>query len=107
LPALDLLLDNDLMDIRSVTGHGWYSNIFVSKNNQLRRFNERTDITDKADSLCLFFHDPSLFDEEKMKKSINFFRFYRNKDGELINRQLKHVHCVIKGKDKVFVFDIE
>lgn len=72
LPALDLMLDGNLMDIRSVTGRGWYSNIFVSKNDQLRRFNARTDITDKADSLCLYFHDPALFDEEKMKKSINF-----------------------------------
>ena len=107
LPALDLMLDGNLMDIRSVTGRGWYSNIFVSKNDQLRRFNARTDITDKADSLCLYFHDPALFDEEKMKKSINFFRFFRNNKGELLNKHLRHVHCVIKGRDNVLVFDIE
>lgn len=107
LPALDLILDDKLMDIRSVTGRGWYSNIFVTKNDQLRRFNARTDITDKADSLCLYFHDPALFDEEKMRKSINFFRFYRNNKGELLNKHLKHIHCVIKGREEVLVFDIE
>lgn len=107
MTALDLMIDDKIMDIRSVTGHGWYSNIFVSKNEQLRRFNARTDIIDKADSLCLYFHDPTLFDVDKMKKSINFFRFYRDKKGNLIDRQLKHVHCVIKGRDKVLVFDIE
>ena len=27
LAALDLMLDDTVMDIKSVTGHGWYSNI--------------------------------------------------------------------------------
>lgn len=106
LPALDLSLDDKLMDIRSVTGHGWYSNIFVSKNDQLRRFNARTDISDKADSLCLYFHDPALFNEEKMRKSINFYRFFRGNHGAPINRYLKHVYCVIKGQNELQVFDI-
>ena len=74
------------MDIRSVTGRGWYSNIFVSKNDQLRRYNNRNDIHDKADSLCLYFHDSKLFNEIKMAKSINYFKFYRDKKGKLLNR---------------------
>lgn len=106
VPALDLLIDDILMDIRSVTGHGWYSNIFVSKNDQLRRFNRRKDISEKADSLCLYFHDPALFNEEKMEKSINYFRFYRDLSGELIDRKLKHVYCVIRGRDRIIKYDI-
>lgn len=107
LPALDMRLDDVLMDIRSVTGKGWYSNIFQTKNDQLRRFNERTDISEKADALCLYFHDPALFDEVKMRKSINFFRFFRDKSGKLIDKDLKRIYCVIKGRDEVLTFDIE
>lgn len=106
LPALDMMMDDILMDIRSVTGRGWYSNIFVKKNEQLRRFNARADIDVKADSLCLYFHNPELFDEVKMKKSINFFRFYRDIAGNLLDKDLKRVYCVIKGEDDVLVFDI-
>ena len=106
LPALDMILDDILMDIRSVTGHGWYSNIFVSKNDQLRRFNRRKDISEKADSLCLYFHDPALFNEEKMEKPINYFRFYRDLSGELIDRDLKHVYCVIRGRERIIKYDI-
>ena len=107
LPALDLRLDDTIMDIRSVTGKGWYSNIFVKKNDQLRRFNKREDITDKSDSLCLYFHDPKLFNEEKMEKSLNFFRFYRGQDGNLIKRELKHIYCVIKGRKDILIYHME
>lgn len=95
------------MDIRSVTGKGWYSNIFVSKNDQLRRFNKREDLQDKANSLCLYFHNPELFNEEKMKKSINYFKFYRDKAGNLIDKDLKHIFCVIKGRTEIIRYDIE
>ena len=57
LPALDLELDGVKMDIRSVTGRGWYSNIFVAKNKQLHRYNSREDVTEQVNSLCLYFHD--------------------------------------------------
>lgn len=107
LPALDLRLDDTIMDIRSVTGKGWYSNIFVKKNDQLRRFNKREDITDKSDSLCLYFHDPNLFDEEKMEKSLNFFRFYRGQDGNIIKRELKHIYCVIKDRKDILIYHME
>lgn len=107
LPALDILLDDKIMDIRSITGKGWYSNVFVKKNDQLRRYNARTDIEEKADTLCLYFHDASLFNEEKMRKSISFFRFFRDNKGNLIDRHLKRIICVIRGKDKLVTFDIE
>jgi len=106
LSSLDLNLDDNLMDIRSITGHGWYSNVFVSKNKQLRKFNRRDDVLTKADSLCLYFHDPSLFDDVKMKKSIKYFRFCRDNNGGLLERELKHVYCVIKGERKILKFDI-
>lgn len=106
LPALDMELDNVTMDIRSITGRGWYSHVFIKKNDQLRRYNRRTDISKKADALCLYFHDPSLFDETKMLKSINYFRFYRDESGRLLRRELKRVYCVIKGRDDLLVYTI-
>lgn len=106
LPALDMKLDNIIMDIRSITGRGWYSHVFIKKNDQLRRYNNRTDIFEKADALCLYFHEPSLFDEQKMKKSINYFRYYRDKSGELLARELKRIFCVIKGKDNILVYEV-
>ena len=106
LPALDLNMDGTTMDIASVTGRGWYSNIFVRKNNQLRRYNEREDISEPASAVCLYFHDPRLFSEEKMMKSINYFRHYRDQSGNLINRHLTKVYCVLKGGSKVLTFEI-
>lgn len=106
LAALDMELNNIKMDIRSVTGNGWYSNIFVRKNEQLHRYNARTDITEKADTLCLYFHEPTLFNETNMKKSINKFRHMRNDDGKLLKQYLKRVHCVIKGSGEIKTYDI-
>ena len=99
-------LDNVLMDIRSITGKGWYSNVFVKKNEQLRRFNRRTDIEEKADTLCLYFHDSTLFDERKMEKSINYFKFYRTETGELLEIDLKRVYCVVRGREDVLIYEI-
>ncbi len=101
-----MTLDGILMDIRSVTGRGWYSNIFVKKNDQLRRYNARTDITEKADTLCLYFHDPTLFDEKKMMKSLNYFRFYRDESGKMLNKHIKHVFCVVRGMTEILKYDV-
>ena len=101
-----MVMDDKYMDIRSVTGRGWYSNIFVKKNDQLRRYNSRSDVEEKADALCLYFHDPNLFDETKMKKSINYFKFYRNFDGNLLDKDLKHIYCVIKGRNELLHYEI-
>ena len=106
LAALDMVMDDMTMDIRSVTGCGWYSNIFVKKNEQLRRYNNREDINEKADALCLYFHDPELFDEEKMKKSINYFKFYRDLNGNLLDKELKHIYCVISGRNELLHYEI-
>lgn len=106
LAALDMVMDDIYMDIRSVTGRGWYSNIFVKKNDQLRRYNSRSDVEEKADALCLYFYDPNLFDEKKMQKSINYFKFYRNFEGNLLDKDLKHIYCVIKGRNELLHYEI-
>lgn len=106
LAALDMELDGVIMDIKSVTGHGWYSNIFVDKNDQLRRYNARPDIKEPASVVCLYFHDPTMFSEKNMLKSIPYFKYYRDKKGNLLKRHLKKVYCIIRGETEIRIYDI-
>ena len=106
LAALDLELDGEAMDIRSITGHGWYSHALAAKNRQLTNYNAREDVEHPSNSVCLYFHDPSLFDHKKMVKSIAQFRHYRDMHGDLLKRQIKHVYCVIKGSKELLKYDI-
>lgn len=41
-----------------------------------------------------------------MKKSINYFKFYRNFDGNLLDKDLKHIYCVIKGRNELLHYEI-
>lgn len=105
--ALDLTFDDKPVDIATVTTDSLYGLRFVHKNNQIIRYNKRTDIKLKADSLILYFYEPTFFSEVKMEKSINFFKYFRDNNGELIEKLLKQVHCVIKGTDKIITYNIE
>lgn len=107
LPSLDLNLDGELMDIRSITTNGYYGAAILSKNKQLGKFNRRTDIDTKSESLCLYFHDKSLYSEKKMMKSINYYKFFRKNDGSLISRRIKRIYCVVNGEDDIIIFDIK
>lgn len=105
--ALDLTFDDKPVDIATVTTDSLYGLRFVHKNDQIIRYNKRTDIKLKADSLILYFYEPTFFSEVKMEKSINFFKYFRDNNGELIEKLLKQVHCVIKGTDKIITYNIE
>ena len=59
-----------------------------------------------CDTMCFYFHNPKLFDERKMKKSINYFRHFRTNDGRLLDKDLKHVVCVIKGRKELIEYEI-
>ena len=106
LAALDMQLNGETMDIRSITGRGWYSHVFEKKNIQLAKYNAREDVKQPSNSVCLYFHDPSLFDHEKMIKSIKRFQHYRDKHGNLLDRKIRHVYCVVKGTGKLLKYDI-
>lgn len=108
LTALDLNLDDKMADIASITSNSnRYGYTLYRKNNQLIRYNAREDVEEKADALVLYFHDPSFFSEEKIQKSINTFKYWRNSKGKPIERHLKTVHCVIKGADEVKTYTVE
>lgn len=62
LPALDLQLDGVMMDIRSITKQKrHYGSALRDKNKQLARYNARSDVRIPADTVCLYFHDGSMY----------------------------------------------
>ncbi len=112
--ALDLLLNGKRIDIRSITTPTEsYRNRLVKKNIQLGKFNGLSYVTEKADSICLYFHKPSMFSSEKMKESILELKKIQYEDketGELkhINIYVKHIYCVInEGEGKMEIFNVE
>lgn len=112
--ALDLLLNGKRTDIRSITTPTEsYRNRLVKKNIQLGKFNSLSYVTEKADSICLYFHKPSMFSSEKMKESILELKKIQHEDketGELkhINIHVKHIYCVInEGEGKMEIFNVE
>lgn len=64
--ALDIRLNGIIMDIRSITTENkHYGGALIAKNIQLKKYNARPDVPEPADSVCLYFEEPSLFEERK------------------------------------------
>ena len=101
-PSLDLELDGVIMDIRSITSNGYYGNALTAKNHQLGNVKKKTGLI--ADSVCLHFHEPSMFSEEKL---INDMEWYKKHVVEVGSKQrIKHVYVVVNGADSLKVYDI-
>lgn len=108
LTQLDMMLDNKPCDIASVTtNRRHYGMVLVSKNKQIYRYNSRDDIDTTADTLCLYFHRASMYDEKRVRRSINYYLHFRKNDGKLIDHNIKTIHCVVNGKDEIFTFSVE
>lgn len=108
--SLDLLLDGKRMDIASITVEMEnYRNPLIKKNHQIGKFKRAGN---NADSVCLYFHDPSLYDPEKVKEGFEKLKEpYKDKEtGELkyITIRIKHIYCVInEGEGRMEVFNME
>ena len=90
------------MDIRSITVGTYYGNALMAKNKQLGNINKKTKI--KADSLCLYFHDSTLFSEERLLKDI---KWYQNHVIEVGSKQrIKHLYVVVDGVSKLRTYDL-
>jgi len=99
-PALDSMSFDAMMDIRSITVNSKsYRNAICDKNEQLHRYN--ADHGTNMDSLCLYFHDPDMYDPNKMLKGYRKQYTQQNKTTENI---IKHIYCVVKGKG-IYRFD--
>lgn len=98
--ALDMVFDGVRMDIRSVCSEsGFYHNQIKAKNVQLYKWNKQQN--DTSNSVCLYFHDKSLFHEENMTESYKRFidRAKKNKQQIVI----KNILCAIKDGENLII----
>ncbi len=104
--CLDLSLDGRIMDIRTVTT-GQANNIrngIWKKNSQLAIYNGLN--ATNADSICLYFRYPDIFNDESVREAIANFKQQLKPDGTPITIHVKHVICVVKGYSQVIEYDI-
>ena len=104
LTSLDLTFDNERVDIASITQNGYYGWQMYNKNKQVERWNARPDVSTNAESFILYFHDPTMFSEEKMQQSIPFFHDKLTENGR--EQHIKRVHCVIKGSNEIKTYSL-
>lgn len=104
--ALDMELDGRMMDIRSITGRGWYWRALLKKNNQLKDYNARPDVTIPAESLCLYFHEKSMFNEENLLRSINRYKYFYDNSGHHVKPLIKKIYVIINGLKDILEYDV-
>ena len=104
-PALDMELNGEKMDIRSITEPVEdYRNALNAKNKQLSHFLQEYP-TEKAEAVCLYFHDSSLYSSAKVYTGYQRYLDYQHK----YNRPtyIRKIVCVINGEEpivKIFTF---
>ena len=93
LRSLDMMLDGVRMDIASITKNkDFYGSVLMHKNHQLYDFNNRSDVHEPADTLCVYFDDPSMFSPEKITKG---YEYMKNKTGLPIC--IRHIICAVNS----------
>ena len=105
LTSLDMILDGVSMDIKSITKNKvHYGNAIKSKNTQIVKYNARTDVHEMADTLCIYFDDPSMFAPEKIRNGYEYMKSKTTKD-----IQLRHIVCIINSAKglEIKTFDFE
>ena len=112
--SLDLELNGKRVDIASVTKECIdYRNNISGKNDQMGKFNHLPYVEEKADTLCLHFHDPKMYNAEKVTNGYQRYLNIECVDRETglsrpIHAQVKHVICTInEGNGRVEYFDFE
>ena len=108
LTSLDMMLDGHIMDIKSLTGDKdmRYGYSILTKNKQAKKYNQRKDKLQTCDSVCLYFENPEMFDHKRMREDIVWCYDQKHKDGSDIEIVLKHIYVVVKGADKIRIYDI-
>ncbi|MBQ7531037.1 MAG: hypothetical protein IJT12_04965 [Paludibacteraceae bacterium] len=105
LPCLDIRLNDVPMDIRSVTADGKIETHLSYKNKQLGRVEKKTGV--KSNSLCLFYHIPEYFSEDKMSVAIERYKNFKKEDGTPITKRIQRVYVVRNGYEEILEFDVE
>ena len=92
LVSLNMILDGVLMDIKSITKNkDFYGSAIKDKNKQLVKYNARSDVHENANTVCLYFDDPSMFAPEKIRKGYEYMKSLTSKI------HLHHIVCMIKS----------
>lgn len=94
IPALDLELDDKIMDIASITSTEKYGGILSSKNHQLGRVKKKTGII--SDSLLLYFHDSKLYSKEQLLHDIEWYKSNIVKWGS--KQRIQKLYVVVNGE---------
>ena len=105
LTSLDMVLDGIRMDIKSITKNkAHYGSAIRAKNNQLVKFNARTDTHEYADTLCMYFDDPTMFSPDKITKGYEYMKSKTSKD-----IQVHRIICIINSAKglEIKTFDFE
>lgn len=75
LSSLDMTFDGVVMDIKSITKlKDFYGNAIKAKNEQLLRYNIREDVKIKSDTICLYFHDSSMYSPERIIEGVEWVK---------------------------------
>jgi SPP1 gp7 family putative phage head morphogenesis protein len=90
LAALDMDLDGVRMDIKSIMKNkDFYGAAISHKNEQLMKFNARADTHSPADTVCLYFDDPTMFSPEKITRGYEYMK------GKAKSIAVKHILCAL------------
>ena len=101
-PSLDIEIDGKIMDIRSITQGGLFGNALMAKNKQLGNIKRKTGLV--SDCVCLHFHDPDMFSEEKLLHDAQWFKRTIKEVGS--TQRINHIYVVVNGEDKLRIYDI-
>jgi len=111
--ALDMELDEKIMDIRSICEESEsFTNALSAKNRQLGKWNHDATEETRTDAICLYFHDPAMFTRKKVESSVSRLKTFHKYDEEgnltqePIHIYIKSIYCTIKGLG-MDVFDVE
>ena len=108
--ALDIILNNERVDIKSITEKkNYYTSCLHSKNKQLMRWHKENP-KEHADGVLLYFYDPSMFSKKKVKDGITHYLNNLTKDGRRWygrHNYITHVYCLVRGENKLYRFEVQ
>lgn len=102
--ALDAILDDKYMDIRSITkdNNRTILNGLIYKNKQNKQFYSVTGI--ESDSVLLYFHEPTMYNPKKISQQIEMFVEYERRYNR--TTKIKNVYCVVRGAEDIDLYNV-
>ena len=102
MSSLDLELNSEVMDIRSIISPNHYGRSLCDKNKQLGRVERASGYV--GNSVCLYFHNKNIYNIEKLKQDAEWYKKYIVECGSV--QRIKHIYIVINGNKELIKIDI-